>query len=211
MLYLSLLELDPRCRQVQAELRSPYEMHRTLSKAFEDTEAAQATARCLFRVDEDRQNLVRLLVQSQTAPDWDRLTVSPGYLHTPPQLKPFQPNLQLGQVLAFRLRANPTKRLAAKREGKTQGDRIGLYTDEERHDWLARQAAAHGFRLETVTVTGEEQAACPTKGRTAVFSAARFEGVLRVLDPENFSAALAGGIGAGKGFGFGLLSVSRLK
>ena len=211
MLSLSLLELDPRCRQVQAELRSPYEMHRTLSKAFEEGDVAQAAARCLFRVEEDPQGAVRLLVQSKTAPDWDRLTVPSNYLRLPPQIKPFRPVVQNGQQLAFRLRANPTKRLAAKREDRAHGDRMGLYTEEERYAWLVRQAEAHGFRLETATVTSEEQAACSTRGRTAVFSAARFEGILCVTEAETFLAALANGIGPGKGFGFGLLSVSRLK
>jgi len=211
MLYVSLLELDPHCRQVQVELHSPYEMHRTLSKAFEEGEAAQTAARCLFRVEENPQGAIRLLVQSKTAPAWNRLTVPPGYLRTSPQLKPFQPAVQNGQLLAFRLRANPTKRLTTKREGKAQGDRVGLYTEEERHAWLVRQAANHGFRLETTTVVSEEQAACSTRGTTAVFSAALFEGILRVTEAKTFLAALADGIGAGKGFGFGLLSVSRLK
>ena len=211
MLYVSLLELDPRCRQVQAELRSPYEMHRTLSKAFEEGDMAQAAARCLFRAEEDPQGAIRLLVQSKTAPEWDRLTVPPNYLRLPPQIKPFRPVVQNGQLLAFRLRANPTKRLAAKRDGRAQGDRVGLYTEEDRHAWLARQAEAHGFRLEMATGTSEEQAACPTRGRTAVFSAVRFEGILCVTEAKTFLAALASGIGSGKGFGFGLLSVSRLK
>jgi hypothetical protein len=35
-MFLSMIEVNPRCRQVQAELRDPYQMHRTLSKAFGD-------------------------------------------------------------------------------------------------------------------------------------------------------------------------------
>ena len=211
MLYLSLLELNPRSRQAQSELRNPYEMHRTLAKAFGEGDAAQEAARCLFRMDEDRQGTLRLLVQSQTPPAWEALTVPPDYLYTAPQVKPFAPALQTGQTLAFRLRANPTKRLAAKREGQRQGERIGLYAEEERLAWLSRQGAAHGFRLEMVTVTSEEPASCQAKGRNAVFSAACFEGVLCVTDTAAFSSAVANGIGAGKGFGFGLLSLSRLK
>lgn len=211
MLYLSLLELNPRSRQVQSELRSAYEMHRTLAKAFGDGAEAQAAARCLFRVDEDRHGGLRLLVQSQTPPQWDALTAAPDYLCGLPQVKPFAPVLQNGQTLAFRLRANPTKRLSAKPEGKRQGNRIGLYREDERRAWLARQAAAHGFALEALAVAEEGPTSMPVKGSAAVFSAARFEGVLRVTDAAAFSSAVAGGIGAAKGFGFGLLSLSRLK
>jgi CRISPR-associated protein Cas6/Cse3/CasE, subtype I-E/ECOLI len=37
-----------------------------------------------------------------------------------------------------------------------------------------------------------------------------FDGTLTVTDPHRFAAAVAGGIGAAKGFGFGLLSLARL-
>ena len=211
MLYLSLLELNPRSRQVHSELRSAYEMHRTLAKAFGDSADAQAAARCLFRVDEDRQGALRLLVQSQTPPQWAALSAAPDYLCGPPQVKPFAPVLQHGQTLAFRLRANPTKRSCAKPEGKRQGSRVGLYREDERRLWLARQGTRHGFALEALTVTDDGPASMPVKGCAAVFSAARFEGVLRVTDAAAFASAIAGGVGSGKGFGFGLLSLSRLK
>ena len=209
MLYLSRLTLNPRSRQVQAELRDPYEMHRTLSKAFGEGQDTQAAARCLFRVEESPLAGLIVLVQSRTVPLWERLTPSHDYLREPPQTKPFALALHAGQTLAFRLRANPTKRQAAKPEGRRQGDRVGLYTDEERLAWLSRQGVAHGFALETVIVTGDSPTLCQAKGNRAVFSAVRFQGMIRVTEPPAVLAAMAGGIGAGKGFGFGLLSLAR--
>lgn len=216
MLYLSRLSLNPRSRQAQAELRDPYQMHRTLAKAFDAEDDAQAEARCLFRVDESPRGDLIVLVQSRTEPTWDRLTAPPDYLREPPQVKPFAPALRAGQPLAFRLRANPTKRLPHPRgdeppDGKRLGDRVGLYTEEERLAWLARKASVSGFLLLSVTQTGESPLDCQAKGRRAVFSAARFEGVLRVTDPALLLEALSGGIGAGKGFGFGLLSLAPMK
>ena len=211
MLYLSLLLLNPRSRQVQSELRDPYQMHRTLAKAFGEGEAAQAAARCLFRVEEDGQGVLRLLVQSQVPPLWEELTAPPDYLSAPPQVKEFAPAFRSGQPLAFRLRANPTKRQAAKAEGSKMGARVGLYTEEERLAWLRRQGIAHGFAVQEARLISESASACRAQSNRAVFSAVRFEGVLRVTDPPALLNALAGGIGAGKGFGFGLLSVSRLK
>ncbi len=211
MLYLSRLTLDPRSRQAQSELRDPYEMHRTLSKAFGEGDEAQALARCLFRMEESPRGELTVLVQSRSEPAWDRLTASPGYLREPPQVKPFAPALRAGQTLAFRLRANPTRRQSAKPEGRRMGNRVGLYTDEARLAWLSRKASESGFGLCSVTQTGEDAPECRAKSRRAVFSAVRFEGVLRVTDPERLSSALAGGVGAGKGFGFGLLSLAPLK
>ncbi len=204
MLYLSQLTLNPRSRQVQAELRDPYEMHRTLAKAFGEGPEGQSAARCLFRVEEGAGGLsLRLLVQSQRPPSWQNLTASPDYLRDAPQVKSFAPALSTGQLLSFRLRANPTVR----RDGK----RLGLYRPEERLAWLSRKASENGFALLTATEISERPPECQAKGHKAVFSAVQFEGVLRVMDAEAFLSALAGGIGAGKGFGFGLLCLSRVK
>jgi len=216
MLYLSRLILNPRSRQVQAELRAPYEMHRTLAKAFGEGEEAQTAARCLFRVEESPQGALTVLVQSRTEPLWERMTTPTDYLQEPPQTKPFTPRFRAGQPFAFRLRANPTKRLPhpdanEPAAGRRTGNRVGLYTDEERLTWLSRKASESGFTLCSVTQTSEVSPDCQAKGRRAVFSAARFEGVLRVTDPTLLSESLSKGIGAGKGFGFGLLSLAPIK
>ena len=209
MIHLSLLTLNPRSRQVQAETRDPYQMHRTLAKAFGEGGQAQQDARCLFRLEEDKHGW-RVLVQSRTAPDWTLLTVPPDYHLSPPQTKPFAPRLTPGQTLAFRLRANPTKRQSAKRDGKRMGPRVGLYTEAERLAWLERKAEAGGFALCTVTAAGQDQLHTRTsKDHQATFGAVQFEGVLRVTDPTALLATLEAGIGAGKGVGFGLLSLAR--
>lgn len=69
-LYLSKLSLNNRSRQAQSELRDPYEMHRTLSKAFTDDHAQNAEGRCLFRVDEALEGKS---IQSLTQPGRDML------------------------------------------------------------------------------------------------------------------------------------------
>jgi CRISPR-associated protein Cas6/Cse3/CasE subtype I-E len=44
--------------------------------------------------------------------------------------------------------------------------------------------------------------------RELAFIAVQFDGLLEVEDPERFMAAIHQGIGPGKGFGFGLLSLA---
>ena len=199
-LYLSQLILDPRSRQVQAELKDPYQMHRTLSRAFGDEQGAWEAARALFRVDETDGKL-SALVQSKTLPDWSSLTVSDGYLAADPVMKEFNPSLRPGQLLRFRLRANPT----VKRDGK----RIGIYDESERLAWLGRKGSISGFRvLEARVESDGKQKGITGKGCETIFSAAVFEGVLEVTDVEAFASALRDGIGSAKGFGFGLLSIA---
>lgn len=202
MLYLSRLALNPRCRQVRSELFNPYEMHRTLSKAFGDAPGIWESARCLFRVEESPD--LRLLVQSHIPADWARLSVPGDYMADRPAAKEFSPAFTPGQRLAFRLRANPTVR----RDGRRQG----LYQESEQLAWLTRKSERGGFRLCSAVARGAEKITCRTaSGEAATFSAVMFDGVLRVTEPDALRAAIEGGVGAGKGIGFGLLSLARLR
>jgi CRISPR system Cascade subunit CasE len=170
-----------------------------------------------------------VLVQSDAAPSWD---LPAGYLLGPTETKPFDLAVEVGQWLRFRLRANPTKRIAEKnpRLGSVvAGKRVGLVTDAERVVWLLRKAAASGFEIPGKWLVGAHpvtgvaqrvpnfQMNVISEGRTrndkvghrdGAFVAVRFEGVLKVTDPAKFVEAVRSGIGSAKGFGFGLLSVA---
>lgn len=204
-LYLSQLILNPRSRQVQAELRDPYQMHRTFSKAFGDGEGEYKSARCLFRVDESADGrTLKALVQSRVEPDWDRLTASEGYFAGDPMVKEFSTDVPEGRLLQFRLRANP----AVKRDGK----RVGIYKEAERLEWIRRKAEDNGFRILDARVASDGKQHGTTRENLAtVHAAAVFEGVLEVTDVDRFSTALESGIGSAKGFGFGLLSIAPLR
>lgn len=239
-LYLSQLLLDPMSRQVQNELRAPYEMHRTLCHAFPGlSDEEWKSARVLFRVDDDRDALT-LLVQSKLAPDWNAFTsrLTSRYLLGEPRVKAWEPKVHPGQRLRFRLQANPTMALNTGKDAK-RGARCGLYREAERLDWLRAQSERHGFALSLFeeTLRGTEDApllfrgrehradltlelpVCelrdlndgrrfPVPERANQFSAARFDGELRVVNPQAFGEAVESGIGKARGFGFGLLSVA---
>lgn len=261
MIYLSQLFLDPQSRQVQRELVSSYEMHRTLSQAFPNLDKDQfGAARVLFRVDEDK-GAPYALVQSKVRPNWDAFRVhlgDNGYLLSTPRTREIDVDrlgLAVGQRLRFRLLANPTYRpfVAAAQRTKKNEERVGLYREHERLDWLLRRSQECGFALETHTVTlragvnkdGSRKPIClrgekledelqvelprvevvdlndgrrfllpdrknPTnRNQQKQFSAARFDGLLRITEMKAFSEALENGIGPAKGFGFGLFSLAR--
>lgn len=214
-MYLSKLMLNPRNRQALREVAFPYEMHRTLLSAFptgkvhvERTDADAVAM--LFRVDTDRAGIATVLVQSRAEPDWSVL--NDCYLLEPPQTKSFRLSIEAGRVLSFRLRANPTKRLSA---GKgNNGKRVGLYSDEEQAEWLARKAELGGFQTAGVTIGGATKL---SHGRARLgqrraydpkLFVIQFDGILQVTDAERFAGSLAAGIGPAKAFGCGLLSVA---
>lgn len=212
-MFLSQLVLNPRAHDVQRDMRDAYQLHKTLSRAWPDADD-YAGARVLFRLEEDRGASPIVLVQSQTAPDWEQL---PSKYLQRTQSKQWQPQFSDGQRLAFRLRANPT----IKREGK----RCGLYLENERLSWLERKARTNGFALLSVTVRDEgrevvkngdddktvrlRQMTARIGERRADFSAATFDGILQACDANCLQDALCNGIGSAKGLGFGLLSLAR--
>jgi len=228
MMYLSRLILNPQSRQVQHELADPYELHRTISRAFPDgvfkAERTEDNAtNILFRVDlHPRTRIPTLLVQSRQQPIWGFLSAEKkdyllGDNDLPldvenPAVKEMNLQLREGQTLAFRLRANPT--VKKDREGKKQGRRVGLIREEDQQKWLERKLESAGAALVSVNIVNEQF----TRGKLFVekekekrmnFLSVQFEGVLQVKNPDEFASTIFTGFGSAKGLGFGLLSLAR--
>jgi CRISPR system Cascade subunit CasE len=209
-LYLSRVCLNARSRRARRDVAQPYELHRTLLRAF-PAAADGGPGRVLYRLDVDeRGGDLTVLVQSEIAPDWAWLAAEGDYLRADvqpnPACKSWTPGFAVGQALAFRLRANPT----ARRDDK----RVGLYGEEEQLAWLARKAEAGGFRVGGVRVAREGMSksyrlAEDGQRQLLQLFAVRFDGVLQVVDPARFAETVAAGVGSGKGLGFGLLSLAR--
>ncbi len=217
-MYLSRLILNPRSRQVRNELADPYELHRTVLRAFPDANYKEnESAGVLFRVDlHPRTRVPTLLVQSLYAPNWDFLSdeekdylLGEAYLPLDvenPAVKAWNPQLREGQELMFRLRANPTKR------EKASAKRIGLIHEDDQRKWLERKLQEAGATLLAVNIVNEQIQRSRWLGKSdgrMSFLAVRFEGMLRVQDPDKLREHLTTGFGSAKGFGFGLLSLAR--
>ena len=205
-MYLSRLILNPRSRTAQRDLASPHELHRTVMRGFPES-LDEHKERVLYRLDQiEGSGHLCLLVQSRLEPDWTRLDAS--YLaqvgEENPAVKPLVLHLVPGQRLAFRLRSNPTKRLIQP-AGKSK--RVGIYKVDEQIQWLNRKAENGGFIVESVLPSMQHQ--IDDRRRDLQFLSVQFDGVLQVIDTAQFATALANGIGSGKAFGFGLLSVAR--
>jgi CRISPR system Cascade subunit CasE len=215
-MYLSRLILSPRNRRVQKEIADPYQMHRSLMNAFPD-DLEPGTERVLFRVETDlRTGMITVLLQSTLEPRWGWLddNGAQGYLlpmdEPNPAVKEFDLNLAPGQVLAFRLRANPTAR---RRLPDGTRKRIGLCREEEQIEWLKRKGEQGGFRLLSARTSSQDvvRGHIHRKGDTHKLKllAVQFDGLLQVTDPDRLRESVQQGIGSGKALGFGLLSLAR--
>jgi CRISPR system Cascade subunit CasE len=206
-MFLSRLVPDYHDRGVRRDLANPYELHRTLLRAFPDA-AAGGPGRMLYRVELPRGEVAFLLVQSEKEPGWARLPA--GYLAACRTKSLHDVAFHAGQRLAFRLRANPTKRAGKSApDPRWAGKRVGLWREEDQAAWLVRKGAGGGFRVDSAgfRVIPEGKVLARRAGQALQFQSVRFEGVLEVTDPGRFLATLAEGVGSGKGLGFGLLSV----
>ena len=204
-MYLSLLKLNPRSRKAMTEMSRPYELHRSLMKAFRD-KGSGGPGRVLFRLDIDRKDgNISVLVQSEKKPDWMALNGQGSFLLEEPQTKSYEPAVAVGQMLYFRLRANPT----IKRSGK----RLGILREGDQIEWFRRKAKEAGFDIVSLTVVPEGMAhdkmtdGVASKHDLSLFSV-RFDGILKVIESHIFRQTLERGVGSGKGLGFGLLSIA---
>jgi CRISPR system Cascade subunit CasE len=219
-MYLSRLILNPRSRQVRNELADPYELHRTINKAFPDANFKDnEPSGILFRVDlHPRTHIPTLLVQSRQKPAWDVLLAEKkNYLLEEndlplgvenPAVKEMSLQLREGQVLAFRLRANPTKRI------KENEKRVGLIREEDQHHWLKRKLEFAGAALVSVNILNDQFVHGKLfieqeKEKRISLLSVQFDGLLQVKNPEELVKTIYSGFGSAKGLGFGLLSLAR--
>ena len=230
-MYLSRLALEPKDRRVRRDLADVRQMHRTVMSAFPSVTMpgqARAEMAVLYRVEaNERRGNVVLLVQSRVRPDWGGLPVGyladcRGDLENPAtkSVSEAMTALREGQLLRFRLRANPTKKVDTKSgpDGRRRhGRRVDLRTETEQIAWLARGAGAAGFSLvpvrpgrdiPAVRIGSAEKLLGRGKGSNVTLVGVLFEGLLRIADPDRFRRTLEEGLGPGKAFGCGLISVA---
>lgn len=234
-MYLSQLELNTRNWDVRRDLADCQRMHCRLLRAFPQTNGpARQDFGLLYRIEVDGA-CATVLVQSKAQPDWSELPT--GYLAASARSKPLNGAYEFrdGDRLRFRLQANPTRKVDTKSgpDGKRRnGRREAVLTEEKQLAWLERKGEMGGFELLQVRASpgigaGPQRAvpaaetiedekltgkhAAKEGKKTMTFGSVRFDGELRVTDADRFRQTLVEGIGSGKAYGFGLLSVAPLE
>lgn len=235
-MFLSQLTLNPCNNQVKNERAEPYQLHKTLLSAFPAGGVHQERFEkdshgVLFRVEKHPTLPAwSLLVQSHTQPDWSAFYAwqdkwRQPYLLKSAQLKPINLQLASGQRLVFRLRANPTRKKTFIKGDPTSKKRIGIKEENEQLLWLVQKfdaatgegehAQPSGFQLLAATITKEKwlegEIQKDEQKHSTKFCAVQFDGVVEVIDSKLAIKTIQAGIGSGKAFGFGLLSVAPVR
>jgi CRISPR system Cascade subunit CasE len=204
--WLARLALNTRHRAVRTDLADAVALHQRVMSLFPDGlgDSARQSAGILFRLDEGRDGPC-LLVQASLPPSADKLPAGYSSWDTR-QLQPLLDALAPGMPVRYRLAGNPTKRAGRNNQNYKTGQMVVL-TGADADAWWARRAEAAGLRLLSATAHTQPTAAS-SRERRIRHAITQFDGVAVVTDPDATRRAILAGIGKGKPYGCGLLSLA---
>jgi len=201
-MYLTKL-VFPVTRESLMLLGDMQAMHALVMRAF-TPDTNRSLAGILIRRENVARNAkdVTVIMQSIAQPDWDKCPLPAGTSHS--TVEQNFSSFKTGDAYRFRLKANPTRRDSATHALN------GIGGEEQQQQWLDRKSEMHGFAVVDCMVVDQGMEYGAGRGdRKLAFRSVIYEGLLHVTDAEKFRKAVAGGIGRGKAFGFGLLSLAR--
>lgn len=204
-MYLSRVEIDDGNRQKTKDLSHLGAYHNWVESSFPNEIAQGERLRHLWRIDRLHGKRY-LLIVSQEKPNLDKLehygVTSTGMTK---DYQPFIDRIQEGEIMQFRLVANPTYR--------TDGKVYPHITIDQQKEWLLTKTTAAGFEIPTMS-DGNKQFEIVNRhwpvlhhGRRIRLSQVAFEGHLKIVDAEKIKNALTHGIGREKAYGMGMLTV----
>jgi CRISPR system Cascade subunit CasE len=215
-MHLTRFEINPQRRDARALLASPQRLHAAVLAAFPPSRTQTDDGRVLWRLDQGTHDHL-LYVVSPLEPDLTHLAESggrPTYGWQTKDYEPFLGKLTAGDRWAFRLRANPVHNTPPP-DGKSRGKRLPHVTAAQQTEWFLQRAQRAGFSVPEgsagapdLVLRDRRALRFDRRGRTVTLTTALFEGTLVVDDPPALRAALIGGIGPGKGYGCGLLTLA---
>lgn len=213
---------------------NPYQMHRTLCRAFAVTADKCPEGRFIFRIeqgiDKETNGLVVIVQSKEYKADWQSLADMNNYLMQEPLEKQFEPVFRTGDTFHFRLHANPTVKknkgyvvsASSVRTKNKDKYRCALYKQEEQIEWFVRKGEANGFKTLAVSAASQQIGNVYRKNKSETNDdtffykkeniphlMVKFNGTLVVTNAEKFTEAFKNGIGTAKAFGMGLLSLIK--
>lgn len=203
-MYLSRIAIDLLNRNTLRALDNLEIMHGMVESCF-----SEVKERVLWRLDELKGETYLLLL-STSKPDFTHLTSQIGKPGDCGEIRDYEPLLNrtvAGTTWRFRLKANPVMSVPGKmnQRGKIKAITIAAH----QRSWLERQGKNHGFMVaqDQFDAVRSEWHIFRNKGRVITILGVTFEGILTITDTELFQKTLKEGIGRGKAYGMGMLTV----
>jgi len=174
--------------------------------------------RNLWRIDK-LNGYYNLLILSEKLPDLQSIHDQFGIEDRLPESRDYDKllqNIEDNQVFRFRLKANPVKSSAVDSNGG-RGKIYAHVSTEQIAKWLLDRSSSNGFFLDR---NGFKVMDCRwyrfmkssrdnTARNNVTIKTATFEGILKVSNSKLFMEALMNGIGRGKAYGCGLMTIMK--
>lgn len=214
-MYLTRMYLNMRRREAVRLLSSPQRMHAAVMSAFPPSDG-ESEGRVLWRVDRYPDRMA-LFVLSPDEPDMSDLVLQAGWQSGEMwQTRPYGPllgSLEIGQRWAFRLMANPT--YSGRREGWADTKPRGHTTVKQQEQWLLDRCARWGISVpdgpadsRELRISDRHTVRFRRGNGQVVLATATFEGLLEIDDADALRRVLTDGVGRGKAYGCGLLTLA---
>ncbi len=199
-MHLTRIELDAR-EALKLKLIDAYAWHQRLWEAFPGRDGEPRDFLSRTEMQDGHHRTLLLSPEAPTRPGW-------GHWQTKAVAPAF---LEHGSY-AFNLRANPVVRTPSRpADGapRPRGRRTPILNPDGLASWLMRKAEVAGFSVDrsNFEVGAPIRQPFRKQGRTGVHTRVDFQGVLTVQDRDAFKRAFRQGIGPGKAFGFGMLTL----
>lgn len=218
-MYLSRLYLDTKRRGTRNLLSSPQRLHAALEGACNPDRQER---RVLWRLDGHQP--LELLVVSKHRPDFSDLQQQAGSpdggWETTSYVR-FLESLKGGQRVRFRLAANPVRNVrsdaAIPGKGLPRGKRVPIVGIANLEGWFTTRAPNWGLAVSEGEFWVANKSTASFRRRNpdnaehfnqVQLSKIRYDGEATVTDPEALKTSLQTGVGSGKAYGCGLLTVA---
>lgn len=202
------MKLDTTKRTTMRSLTNPSLIHGALESSFSGERQHP-----LWRLD-SLNGATYMLILSHDQPDLTHAVAEFGFPEQSWESRDYSKLLQRIQqdtLWQFRLVANPTVSKVEHNSGK-RGKVYAHTVPKYQKQWLREQGEKHGFQVteDSFEVKGQQWLHFlkgKERGKALSLLSVTFEGVLRVTDSESFCETLCHGLGRGKAYGMGLMTV----
>ncbi|MEV1080927.1 type I-E CRISPR-associated protein Cas6/Cse3/CasE [Streptomyces sp. NPDC050211] len=219
-IWLTRIIPNPRSDEARRDLTGRHtamNLHRRLMSLYPDDAGPDPRARfgVLFRID-DTPNGPHLLLQSTHQPDLTQLPDDYGTSHSRP-LDPLLDALKPGLTIRYRCAASPVRKPGATTRALYNLPAVVPLTGTHADEWWTRQAHTAGLQpltLHSHPLDAAQATRTPaqTKNPQRIRHArTRFDGSANITDPDLLRQKITEGIGRGKAYGCGLLSIAPAK
>lgn len=211
-MYLSRVEIDFNNRVNMRELNHVGAYHNWVEQAFPEEVDRKIRSRKLWRIDCLAGKRYLLLV-SEREPSREVLEsrgVKGSFASK--EYDTFLSTIHTGDQFRFRIVLNPVH--AVLEDERKRGKVYPLYAEKDQLQFLLDRGPKHGFTVseDQVMIVERGQERLLKKGNHSTnLVKAVYEGRLKVLDSSQFVDLLIHGMGREKAYGFGMMTVIKVK